>query len=109
VKIVGEEDLKAAEEQRKARKKLAKQQPIIDAITACIEEGITTKKALVKEAAIRCEKSQAKVTNVLRERTGSDHSKGHMWFTEPGQKNTIHFRLNDKAPCPSGGTCLDEN
>jgi hypothetical protein len=99
---VGEEELKAAEEQRKARKEMAKQRPIIDAITACIEEGITTKKALVKEAAIRCEKSQAKATNVLRERTGSEHSKGHMWFVEPGQKNTKQYQLNDKAPMTDG-------
>jgi 5S rRNA maturation endonuclease (ribonuclease M5) len=97
VKEVGEEDLKAAEEQRKARKKLVKQRPLIDAITACINEGITTKIALIKEAAIRCEKSQAKVTNVLRERTGTDHSEGHMWFTEPGNKNTTHYRLNIKV------------
>ena len=81
---------------------LTSELPVIQVIQACIEEGINTKIALLKEAASRAGCSRKNAMHVIERYTGTDPAL-HRWHYKVKAKGAQIFALN---PLCLGGSAL---
>ncbi|MFA5904988.1 MAG: hypothetical protein WC836_13715 [Desulfobacula sp.] len=91
---IDEDEREKAELKHRLDVQLHKNKVMVDAITDCINDGITKKTDLIKEAAERSGISKFKISKALADHTGSEVSKNQFWFIEVGEHNAKNYRLS---------------
>jgi archaellum biogenesis ATPase FlaH len=111
VAAIDEDERKKAEAKRQLELQMKKNQVAVDAITDCINDGITKKTELIAEASARSGISKPKITKVLLGHTGTDTSKNKFWFERVGEHNTKTYSLNygSSTETTGGGIEKQEN
>lgn len=74
-------------------KKIAQDQEVIKAIGNAITQNINSKSAIIRFASEKTGMANAKVREILQDRTGSNFSLGHRWSVEVGAHNKSKYAL----------------
>lgn len=82
-----------AKQQQQVAAMLGRNAEAIEAITDCIQSGITLKTEVIKAAIEGSGLSRAKIQKALRDHTGSSYKNGKRWIERKGEKAAKHLQL----------------
>ncbi|MDA8134010.1 MAG: hypothetical protein M0T82_05255 [Desulfobacteraceae bacterium] len=99
---IDDDERRESENKHRLEIQLRKNQLMVGAIMDCINDGITKKTDLIKEASERSGISKPKISKALEDHTGPEVSKNQFWFIEVGEHNVKNYRLNYGANRETG-------
>lgn len=97
IKALSNDQVTQAILSQKVNARLEVNREAIDAITSCLRDGVVLKTDLINMATETSLFSKAKITNALKEHTGTDRTKGELWRVDIGDKNAHTYRLNNET------------
>ena len=93
VKPVTNQEVSESNRAREIHQSQQANRELIDVLIGIMQEGVTLKGAIVKEAVARSDFGKDKVRQVLRIHTGEYFLMGHYWTMTVGEKNAQSFTL----------------
>ena len=109
VKAITDTELNQSNQAREIHQSQQANGELISILVGIMQEGLTLKGEIVKEAVARSDYGKDKFRQVLRIHTGDAFLMGHYWIMTTGEKNAQSFTLLKEYQKPIENTAQSEN